>query len=81
MKKKQANSESSLGVRGIDEGTLVWTTLNYDIYIEECEHYYENGGREKKYVVEVFDCRDKLPVGDGSFFFWWEVLEYIECWN
>lgn len=76
--KKQVNPESSLGVKELENGALEWTTPNFDIYISNPEV-------GEKYSVLIFDSskkdNDEAFIEGQEFDFWYEVLEYIECWN
>ena len=76
MKKKQANPESSIGVKELKDGSLDWTTPNFDIHIPN----YKAG---EKYEVLVFDSREEENafIEGQEFDFWYEVLAYIETWN
>lgn len=76
--KKQANPESSLGPKELEDGSLDWITPNYDLHIEMPEK------GNVAYTVFVFDSSkegDEGWVEAQEFDFWYEVLEYIECWN
>lgn len=79
MKKKQTNPESQVGFREVGNGDIEWMTPNFDIYIENAVK------GDQAFIVNVFDSsirRDDLALQESrEFYFWWEVLEYIEGWN
>ena len=80
-KKKPANPESKWGPKELEGGDIDWTTPNFDIHIQNPEP----GDLDQEYTVTVFDSRiknnDDAFVDSQGFWFWWEVLEYLEGWN
>ena len=76
--KKQANPESKIGYVELEDGSLDWTTPNFDLHIS-------NPKVGEKYEVLVFDSRekenDKAFIEGQEFYFWYEVLAYLETWN
>ena len=83
--KKSANPESKQGFKELD-GALEITTPNYDIHIQYPDPK-DKDDLDQEYIVTVFDSRintsddDDAFVDCQSFWFWWEVLEYLEEWN
>ncbi len=79
MKKKQANPEESIGYKELDKGDIEWITPNFDIYIENAIM------GNQAFIVNVFDSKEKddnkALQESREFYFWWEVLEYIEGWK